>query len=778
MKSQFAIVKLHRLGRWEMVSRRALVGFLVIAFAAGLLSGCHGDPNVRKQKYLESGERYSARGKYREAAIQFMNAVKIDKNYAAAHYDLAQAYMHLGQFSAAYQELERTVDLQPSDYKARIDLGNMDLAGGKLDDAQGQANAVMAAQPNNPDLHAMLSAIAVKQGRKDQALIEIRRALELEPNRAAFHEAFALLEAGESTNSASVEAELKQSIALDPKSVNPKLLLVAFYCKNSRWTDAEKESREAIATDPGSIAARQSLAQVFLMQGNQAKAEDVLRHAAEDLADNPQGLQLLALYYERSGQDDRAKTEYAHLAAKYPKDLPLQEAYVRALIRNKDYSTAHTLVASLLKKNGKDPQVLALNGIVLLNDGKASDAVNVLRDAARDYPNDAFVQYWLGKAALAKGDSALAETSFQRASQLNPSGLDALQQLAGIANRRNDMNLLEDVAVKMISAAPGFPEGYVWRAVAEISRSSLDTAEADLRTAIKVAPLNPQAYIELGKLLFTQKRAPEAVALFQQALGHDENSVEALRMLIEYDLYTKQPEKALDRVNAQIAKSPQNSGFLDLLCQLQMQGSNLDQAAITAQKAIQMNPKDGEAVMLFTQIEVHRGQTANAISVWKQWLNAHPDDAGALAVLGMLEESRGNLQQAEAYYRQSLEIQPQQPIAANNLAYRMLENGENVDVALTLAQTARQGMPDSPTTADTLAWAYYHKGTYGFARDLLESAVKAEPDNAALQYHLGMVYDKLRDTKEARTHLNKAISLAPSSPTATDAHTALIGLGS
>jgi hypothetical protein len=63
-----------------------------------------------------------------------------------------------------------------------------------------------------------------------------------------------------------------------------------------------------------------------------------------------------------------------------------------------------------------------------------------------------------------------------------------------------------------------------------------------------------------------------------------------------------------------------------------------------------------------------------------------------------LEESRGDLGKAEAYYRKSLQIQPKQPVAANNLAYRMLENGENVDVALTLAQTARQAMPNSPST--------------------------------------------------------------------------------
>lgn len=107
----------------------------------------------------------------------------------------------------------------------------------------------------------------------------------------------------------------------------------------------------------------------------------------------------------------------------------------------------------------------------------------------------------------------------------------------------------------------------------------------------------------------------------------------------------------------------------------------------------------------------------------------------------------------------------------------MLLNGENVDVALTLAQTARQGIPNSPNTADTLAWAYYYKGTYAFARDLLEDAVKTEPNDAAMQYHLGMVYSKLGDESDAVIHLKKAVSLAPDSLAGKDAKAALQGLG-
>ena len=775
MKSRSAIVKFAFGATSQGFCVRKFAALMTILMATSFFSGCHGDPNVRKQKYLESGERYSAKGKYREAAIQFLNAVKIDRNYAAGHYDLAQAYTHLGQFGAAYKELQRTVDLQPSNWKARIDLGNLELAGRKLEEAQAQADAVMAAQPNNPDLHALLSAIAVRQGQREQALTELHKALELDPNRAAFHEDLALLESGDANHAESVEAELKKAIALDPKSVNPQLLLVAFYSKAGRWSEAEHAAQNSIATDPKSVQPRQALAQVYLLQGNQGKAEDVLRRASEELADDPQGMQLLADYYERSGQSEKAKAEYARLAAKYKKNLPLQEAYVRSLIRAKDFSTAQTVIDKLIKVDAKNPQVSGLHGIVLLNNGKAVEAVNVLTDAAKDYPNDAFIQYWLGKAALAKGDNALAETSFQRASQLNPAAVDALEQLGGVAIRRSDMNLLADVSTKMISAAPRAPEGYLWRAMTEIPRSEPDKAEADLHSAIAVAPNDPRAYIELGKLQFAQKRIPEAVSLFEQALQADPRSVEALRSLVGYDLYMKQPQKALDRVNAQIAKSPNTSGFLDLLCQLQLQGGNPDQAALTAQKAIQMDPKDGQAVMLFTQIALQRGQTASAIGVWEQWLTSHPNDAGTLAVLGMLEESRGNLAKAEAYYKQSLQSQPQQPLAANNLAYRMLEDGENTDVALTLAQTARQGMPDSPTTADTLAWAYYHKGAYAFARDLLETAVKTQPGNATLQYHLGMVYNKLRDKPDSLIHLKRAVSLAPGSPTAKNAELALQG---
>lgn len=767
-----------KLLEWARATRRRRVLACTVFFVAmAFLAGCHRDPNIAKQKYLESGKRYSAEGKWREAAIQFSNALKIDKNFPDAHYQLAQTYMHAGQLGPAFAEFRHTVDLQPANYDARIALGNLLVAGGKVDDAKAQADAVLAAQPNNPDAHALLSGISNKRGDRDKALSEMYRAIDLDPERAIFHEDLALLFSGDPRNAASMEAELKKALSLDPKLVDPRIMLATFYMKSNRWAEAEQAGWSAVAANPKSLSARESLAHVFFTQGEEAKAEQVLRQASQDLADNPQGVRVLADYYMSSGQFDKARTEFANLAARYHSNVSVQKGYVRALIQVNDINTARTVVAALLKSSPKDPEVIALNGIVLIHDGKAGDAVNALELAVRDSPKDPFLQYWLGRAASTAGNSDLAEKSFLAVEKLAPAMLAAEEELARTASMRGDMSLLADVADKTIAAVPRFPGGYLWRAIVEMSHHAPDKAEADLKTAISVAPQDFRGYLEYGKLRFAQHRFPEGVALLEQALQYNPDSVEALGLLIGYDLDQKQPGKALARLNTQIGKRPQNSGFYDLLAQLKMQSKKTDEAIAAARKAMQLDPNDAEAIQLFARNELQTGQAANAVAAWQQWVNSHPGDASALALLGTLEESRGNRSQAEADYKKALELQPRQSLAANNLAYLMLENGENSDVAMTLAQTARQSLPNSPSTADTLAWAYYYKGVYAFARDLLEDAVKSEPNNSVMQYHLGMAYTKLQDKSDAAIHLKRAIALDPNSSTAKDARAALGRLG-
>jgi len=280
-----------------------------------------------------------------------------------------------------------------------------------------------------------------------------------------------------------------------------------------------------------------------------------------------------------------------------------------------------------------------------------------------------------------------------------------------------------------------------------------------------------------AQLRFLQRNIPETRNLLEQTLTRNPNSGRALALLAATYVYEKQPAKAIARVQEQIAKSPQNAEMYDMLSELQGGTGDNAGALASAEKAMQLNPADPGAVVAYTHALVASGDTTKALAKWQQWTTTHPSDASALTIYGTLQEVQGDRDGAIVSYKKALQIQPDQAVASNNLAYLMIETGQNVDVALSLAQTARRNLPNSPSTADTLAWAYYHKGNYTSARDLLEDALKTEPNNASMHYHLGLTYNKLSDNSDAALHLKKAVTLAPNTPTAKDAEKALGQLG-
>jgi Flp pilus assembly protein TadD len=129
--------------------------------------------------------------------------------------------------------------------------------------------------------------------------------------------------------------------------------------------------------------------------------------------------------------------------------------------------------------------------------------------------------------------------------------------------------------------------------------------------------------------------------------------------------------------------------------------------------------------------------------------------------LGMIYDTQGKWELARDHYQKALKIDPRFPPAANNLAYLYAEKGEDLDEALTLAQGAKERVPDDPHISDTLGWVYYKKTVYGRAVTYLQEASEKSPDNAAIRYHLGMAYFKNGDKANARKELKKALELSP-----------------
>src|SRR5260370_5520147 len=235
---------------------RRVSAVVTVSLALGLTVGCHRDPNKQKQRYLESGKRYADQGKFKEATIQFANAIKVDRNFAEAHYQLSKVRIKQGSMLPAYGELMRTVDLQPANLPARIDLGNLLVAGRQPAKAAEQANAVLAIDSNNADAYALLSSVAIANGDRAEALPQIQKALAIDPNRASFHASLDFLQTHDPATPAAGEDQLRKAVSLDNKNVTAHLVLASLLQRKGDFQGAQDEMKAAIAADPKNSLAR------------------------------------------------------------------------------------------------------------------------------------------------------------------------------------------------------------------------------------------------------------------------------------------------------------------------------------------------------------------------------------------------------------------------------------------------------------------------------------------------------------------------------------------
>ena len=106
-----------------------------------------------------------------------------------------------------------------------------------------------------------------------------------------------------------------------------------------------------------------------------------------------------------------------------------------------------------------------------------------------------------------------------------------------------------------------------------------------------------------------------------------------------------------------------------------------------------------------------------------------------------------------------LDINPDVAAAANNLAWNYAEHGGNLDVALTLAQKAKEASPDDPRIADTLGWIYYKKQLYVKAISELKDSAEQLPHDPVVHYQLGMAYFQNGDQAQAKVALQRALKL-------------------
>jgi Tfp pilus assembly protein PilF len=168
------------------------------------------------------------------------------------------------------------------------------------------------------------------------------------------------------------------------------------------------------------------------------------------------------------------------------------------------------------------------------------------------------------------------------------------------------------------------------------------------------------------------------------------------------------------------------------------------------------------------QLYVSQKKLDQALKEFETLAAKQSKPVGALTMTGIIHQTRGDVKAARKQYEAALAIDPNAALAANNLAWLYAESGENLDVALQLAQTATAAAPDVPEVMDTLGWVHYRKNDFLRAIPFFEKSVEKVPENASYRYHLGLAYLKSGDEARGRATLKQALAANPDAATAAE----------
>jgi tetratricopeptide (TPR) repeat protein len=406
--------------------------------------------------------------------------------------------------------------------------------------------------------------------------------------------------------------------------------------------------------------------------------------------------------------------------------------------------------AAYQKAIRKDPALLSAHHNLYLNhlqNKQEAQALQVLDNAARTPGADA--EFLIGVAELYSSfgmlvpaqrtnANARARELLGRADALQPTNTITRFKLAEcLAIVGETAKAIEKFTV-LINA---LPENLRLRTAARSKLAELYLHDGDPGHATEQSeailrddPTNVQAQFILGKIAFDEKRMDQAAERFSRTILLSPGFEQAY-----YDLVSAQLN--LDRAGEALA--------------------TLEKARSRFQPNFLMEYLTGvtyahrkdytEAIKHYTAAETVARTTET------NWLTH-----SLYFQLGVACERSGDFTTAVSHFEQCLALAPDFAEAQNYLGYMWAERGTNLDRARDLIEKAVKAQPDNDAYLDSLGWVLFKLGKPREALDAMSRALKAaEKPDPTMYDHLGDIHAALGEPDQAREAWRKSLELEP-----------------
>jgi len=371
------------------------------------------------------------------------------------------------------------------------------------------------------------------------------------------------------------------------------------------------------------------------------------------------------------------------------------------------------------------------------------------------------------------GNLEEAKKAFADALKIDPYSTAAQIELSRISLATGDAHWAQRYGEQALRAAPRSPEAREAVIRAALARGDVEAARPPLVAMRRDRPNDPEFLYLQGELHIQEGRRSEARQVLSKALQLEPKSLVTATALIRLDLADKNVAGARTRADQVVAQFPKSTPALLLAARTYATSGDFSRAESLVRQAIDVDPAKPDAYGMLANLYVAQGRMSDALKQFQDAAAREPESVGVQTMIATLLTRMGRRDEAKAAYRQALTIDRDNAVAANNLAFLYAEDSENLEVALQLAETAKRLLPGDADAIDTVGWVYYKKRMPTYAVSELLVSARKEPQNAAYQYHLGLAYAQGGDTKEARSTLERALSMDPKSSLAGEAQRAL-----
>jgi tetratricopeptide (TPR) repeat protein len=580
----------------------------------------------------------------------------------------------------AIEEYKLALDAEPDSAELNNDLAELYFRTGKIREAESTARMLLKSDPNDVDAHKLLGRIYLRQlGEGDSG--EASAA----PAANVLDQAI---------------AEFEKIVALQPRSVEDRMVLGQLYTVKHEPEKAEAEFKTAEAIEPESEDVVLNLARLYAESGDIEHAVKVIEAVPQDDR-TPKMEFTLGAAYEQLKQPKDAIEAYERADDLEPGDVRTITALAEALFNNNQYDEALKQYQRLAEADPDDNEPLIHIAEIQRHQGKYEDAL----------------------------------ATIQKALKIDPTSLEA----------GYNEGLLLDVLGRFDESEQAYLNMLNQTSISGTNGNSISHANGAYTDEEKN---NRSIFLErLASVYVEQNKIDQAIAAYEKMieLGGDiavrgyQGEVDAYQTAKEFD-------KALAVSQKAVQANPKNRDLKLMLAGELSDAGKPDEGLAMAKSELDGKADDDRPVWFgIGQMDVRLRRWKDAEDAFNKaepLATKNEDRTYLLFLRGELADREKHMDQAEGFFRQALDLDPKNAMTLNYLGYMMADKGVQLPEALKLIRQAVDIEPMNGAYLDSLGWVYFKMGDYELAEDNLRQAVERDQTDPTVHEHMGDLYEK------------------------------------